>query len=109
MKNKKIGRGSTEEKTVDKKTTVKKGIKPELFNKEPAYINFKLGATLNMGNYSSKKIEIGITKPCKNTKKQIDKTFIEIIKDVENRISKEIDKVQPEDQIKEHTDDLEFI
>jgi hypothetical protein len=65
---------------------VTKGKNPQLFEEPPAYVSFSTGYTINLGNYESKKIEIGITRPCVNADKAIDKTFKGLVKDVEAKI-----------------------
>ena len=65
----------------DKKIKTKSGIKPELFEEPPAYVSYSSGL-----NYGTKKITI--TRPCKNDDEEIDKTFKNLVKDVEDKLSK---------------------
>ncbi len=43
------------------KTTTEK---LKVFEEEPAFVNVKLGVTLNLGGYESVRIDLGYTSPC---------------------------------------------
>ena len=43
------------------------------FNTEPAKVNFSVGMTLNLGNYESARIDVGVVMPCNPS--ELDHTF----------------------------------
>lgn len=98
------GKGDSEFKNENGNLTVKKGRKPKLFKEEPAYVSFSTGLTINLGNYESKKVDIGITRPCKNTDKEIAKTFKSLVADVNIKLESLESKTQKDDNFA----DLEF-
>lgn len=92
---KKVGfKGKTVEKSVNGKLEVKKQINPKPFEEDPASVNYRLGATLNMGSYESMKVEVGITLPCKAVWPEIRKTYIEIRQEVEKLMDKEVTQIK---------------
>lgn len=62
----------------------KRSKKAKTFKKDPAYINYKLGKTINTGNYESIRIDVSFTVPCDPSK--IKKTLKVIQKDVEEEL-----------------------
>ena len=56
--------------------------------KQYAEVSVSLGSTLNMGDFESLRIHVGITYPCEP--KDIDKTFEIVSKRVENMLKKKI-------------------
>jgi hypothetical protein len=54
-----------------------------VFTGVPANVSYSLTATINMGNFESLKIQVGLSMPCKATKLQIDNKFKAITAHVE--------------------------
>lgn len=82
----------TESKTVGDKQEVKKGINPQIFDDEPAFVNFGLGATINTGNYESVKVDVRITIPC--LPKDINKIYKFLADDVKKKMKVEIKNIR---------------
>jgi len=55
-----------------------------------AEISVSLGSTLNMGDFESLRIQVGLTYPCKPEMKEVEKTFEIISKKVEGMLKKKI-------------------
>jgi hypothetical protein len=53
-------------------------------------VNVRLGSTLNMGDYESFRIDVGITMPCKPTMKDVEQTFENVFKKTHNLLGKKI-------------------
>jgi len=91
----KKGRGTTIEKTISRKgdviMDVAKGIDMKLFD-EPAFVNVKIGATLNAGNYESVRLDIGITMPCHPD--EIDDTFLTVRQRIEEKMKTELPRLK---------------
>jgi len=79
----KARRGSATE-TVNGKET-KRHLPKKTFKEEPALVNYRNGATLNLGNYQSARVDIGITMPC--SPKKVNATLNKLIKDVDERVA----------------------
>lgn len=77
--------GISEERTDDKIA-----VKP--FIVEPAYVNYSEGATINVGNYQSVRIDVGISLPC--YVEEIDDAFIKAKEIVSKKIDEEIEKIK---------------
>jgi len=54
---------------------------------EPAYVNYSAGVTLNMGNYQSARIDVGISLP----------TYVEEISDAYKQAIEIVDKIMEEE------------
>ena len=87
-------KGKTVEKTRNGKTDTQKQIGSKPFETDPAYVNYRLGATLNMGSYESMKVDVGVTMPCLPTWPEIKKTYKEIKKEVEDLMDKEVQAIR---------------
>ena len=59
-----------------------------------ATINVSSGITLNLGNYESLRIDVGITLPCKPTKKEIEDTYSKCIEWVEEKLQQQTAEVK---------------
>lgn len=67
-----------------------------------AQVSFSIGYTINLGNYESKRIDIGVTRPCVDEDKEITKVFKALVKDVNEKIDTLLDKkigVRDEDSV----------
>ncbi|MGQ9570677.1 MAG: hypothetical protein ACUVUQ_07510 [Thermodesulfovibrionales bacterium] len=64
----------------------------EEFKGEPYYVSYRRSKTINMGNYESEKVEIGLTVPCKKTEQA--KTLKNIIKWVNEEVMKVIQSIK---------------
>jgi len=87
-------KGKTVEKTRNGKTDTQKQIGSKPFETDPAYVNYRLGATLNMGSYESIKVDIGVTMPCLPTWPEINKTYKNIRKEVEHLMDTEVQSIR---------------
>ncbi len=65
-------------------------VKP--FVVEPAYVNYSEGATINVGNYQSVRVDVGITLP--TYVEEIEGAFEKAKQIVSERINKEIDEIK---------------
>lgn len=83
----KMYKGGKEERSDEKI-----GISP--FVVEPAYVTFSEGVTLNIGNYQSVRIDVGISLP--TYVNEIDDAFVVAKQIVNDRINKEIVEVRNE-------------
>jgi len=66
--------------------------KPTKVKKE-AEVSIVLGSTLNMGNYESLRVQVGMSYPCKAGDKEIRKTFKYIAELTEELLKEEINKL----------------
>lgn len=75
---------------VEERTDGKIAVKP--FVVEPAYVNYSEGATINVGNYQSVRVDVGISLPCYI--EEINDAFIKAKEIVGKRIDEEIEKIK---------------
>jgi len=61
--------------------------------KKEAEVSIVLGSTLNMGNYESLRVQVGMSYPCKAGDKEIRKTFKYIAELTEELLKEEINKL----------------
>jgi hypothetical protein len=61
--------------------------------KKEAEVSIVLGSTLNMGNFESLKVQVGMSYPCKAGNKEIRKTFKYIAELTEELLKEEINKL----------------
>jgi hypothetical protein len=61
-----------------------------VFTGVPANVSYSLTATINMGNFESLKIQVGLSMPCKPTKLQIDNKFKAIAAHVEELLDNKV-------------------
>jgi hypothetical protein len=66
--------------------------KPTRVKKE-AEVSIVLGSTLNMGNYESLRVQVGMSYPCTAGDKEIRKTFRYIAELTEELLKEEINKL----------------
>ena len=59
-------------------------------DEEPAWVTYELKRTLNLGDYESLSIKVGVTVPCR--KKEIPKVYRQAEKFVEKRIDEKLTK-----------------
>jgi hypothetical protein len=57
---------------------------------EVAVVSVSLGATINMGDYESLKVSVGLSYPCKANKTQVSKTTKEVYTLVKKEMAREI-------------------
>jgi hypothetical protein len=62
------------------------------FLTEPAKVNFALGLTLNLGNFESARIDIGIVAPC--YKEESEAAYVFAKEWVEKKLSSEVQEVR---------------
>ena len=55
-----------------------------------AQVSVLLGSTLNMGDYESLKVQVGLTFPCKANQTTVNKTFESVFKTVNKQLAKRI-------------------
>lgn len=84
-----------EEKVGKESPVVKKSEEEKLafamFKTQPAIVSVRMGTTLNLGNYRSARIEIGISYPC--YAEQVDQTYAYARNFVESRVEAEAKSV----------------
>lgn len=78
----------------DKQPTQNTIAQPELTTGANATINVSSGITLNLGNYESLRIDVGITLPCKPTKKDVEDTYARCIEWVEEKLAQQTAEVK---------------
>jgi hypothetical protein len=61
--------------------------------KKEAEVSIIIGSTLNMGNYESLRVQVGMSYPCKAGDKEIRKTFKYIAELTEELLKEEINKL----------------
>jgi len=59
-------------------------------NEKWAEVSVSLGSTLNMGDFESLRIQVGLTYPCKPEMKEVERTFEIVFKKVEGTLKKKI-------------------
>lgn len=57
---------------------------------EVAQVSVQLGATINMGDYESLKVSVGLTYPCKANKTQVSQTMKAVYTTVRKEMAREI-------------------
>jgi hypothetical protein len=57
---------------------------PKRFNGTPAQVTYSRGATINLGQYNSKRVSVSITMPCNPD--EVSETLQDTIHEVDNRI-----------------------
>lgn len=67
--------------------------KSKVESTEMAEVFIKLGSTINMGNFESIKVDVGLSLPCKPTAKEIKKTFEHVFKTTQAELKDKIYKV----------------
>ena len=55
-----------------------------------AQVTVMLGSTLNMGQYESLKVQVGLTYPCKASKATVDKAFEGVFNTVNKQMRKRV-------------------
>jgi hypothetical protein len=60
----------------------------------PATINVSSGITLNLGNYESLRVDVGITLPCKPTKKDVEDTYAKALQFVEEKLAEQVAEIR---------------
>ena len=71
----KKGKGKVSKKSRDGTTDTREDTFSPVTGHNLATVSYGLGATKNMGNYESAKIDVRVELPCENNKKSIRKTF----------------------------------
>lgn len=61
-----------------------------VFTGVPANVSYSLTATINMGNFESLKIQVGLSMPCKPTKLQAHRKFQAIATQVEELLDQKV-------------------
>lgn len=59
--------------------------------RHPIIISFSAGATLNIGNYQSVKVNLGLSVPVYDAKK-IDETYLKIVKKIEKLLDMKVEE-----------------
>lgn len=77
--------------TVKEDSEEREQIEVSRFVTDPAYITFACGATKNMGNYESLRIEVRVTLPCYI--EEIDEMYLKAKEWVDNRLDKELSEL----------------
>lgn len=77
--------------TVKEDSEEREQIEVSRFITEPAYVTFACGATKNMGNYESLRIEVRVTLPC--YVEEIDEIYLKAKGWVDNRLDKELSEL----------------
>lgn len=62
----------------------------EPIDEEPAWVTYELKRTINMGNYESLSVKVGVTVPCR--KREIPKMYKQAERFVEKRIDEKLSK-----------------
>lgn len=62
-------------------------IPSEKFTEAPAYVMVKAGATVNLGNYESARVDVSLSYPCRT--EEVDATFDKVKKWVDKRVGEE--------------------
>ena len=78
--------------TVNKDSEEREQIEVSRFVTDPAYVTFACGATLNMGNYQSLRIDVRVSLPCYI--EEIDDMYITAKKWVDERLNKELKELK---------------
>lgn len=60
----------------------------------PATITVSSGITLNLGNYESLRIDVGISLPCKPTKKDVEDTYTKALQFVEEKLAEQVAEIK---------------
>jgi hypothetical protein len=92
-KNKKVavGRSAVRSRSTKAKGEVETSDAIQLFPDEPCYVSIRRSKTVNLGNYESERVEVGLSVPCKpedidsvkdGAKKWVDAQLIQIISEV---------------------------
>lgn len=84
----KLVRHETKVKAIGEVSEIDKALNPKIFDQEPVYVNYKLGATLNIGNYESLRVDVGLTVPCqmKDVNSIIDKTKKRVVEEIKKEV-----------------------
>lgn len=61
---------------------------------DKATVHYSIAAKLNVGNYQSVQVTVGISLECRST--EIDKTYNKILKDVNKKVDIEVARVKQE-------------
>lgn len=59
----------------------------EVFETDPAFVTVRAGMTLNMGDYESLRVEVGISMPC--YKEMVEETFDAVAEEVNKLLNEE--------------------
>jgi hypothetical protein len=60
----------------------------------PATITVSSGITLNLGNYESLRVDVGISLPCKPTKKDVEETYTKALQFVEEKLAEQVAEIK---------------
>jgi hypothetical protein len=63
-----VGRGAVRSRSTKAKGEVETSDQVELFPDEPCYVSIRRSKTINLGNYESERIEVGLSVPCQPEK-----------------------------------------
>lgn len=77
--------------TVKEDSEKREQIEVSRFITDPAYITFACGATKNMGNYESLRIEVRVSLPCYI--EEVDEMYLEAKSWVDDRLEKELSEL----------------
>jgi hypothetical protein len=62
------------------------------FTEPPAVVDLKFGLTINLGNYESCRLDVGLTLPC--PREDVDVAFAKVKAWVEQRVTEEVAEIQ---------------